>query len=529
MSNLFLGIVSVLAIVLLAFVIYVLKIKDVAHHDVALDIPMFLGQMEGIEFDPFPAESIDITNQYECSAETQRKCVVGDFTTLVGCKELLVECHHFENDVNVNQDNKFKFTIPHNTSPKEGYALAITAKPFEKCNSYHGQYALVALNETSKEYMLVCVCTQPGYIGNEHLLGNCTSVYICNGKVDGDINRPLKEIKCKCNALQLSSLEADLPVCKEMTVEKANANFEDWTDFVLWDSRETLHPKYFHKDIANLHVKKLLNPCVYSIHDGITRVPNARFDNVTGGCVTLNYGFPVVNSLLDSDTRQAYAEKVKLDDADLNEDQRKVEMKKYKRVDSVLYTNEYQKVRFTDAVNGQRSIIGLMVNGLGPSIAGFASMPLVLSVPYGVTFGGTGSQASLTLTARPEHFMGPRCETQLVLSSLAFGYKCEFRNAYYADLYGLPRPTYTSVDWGHIFWGYQFWEDVNLLVTRGIRQTYAHGFVFSNETIRAVTGNQIYGVIFVSEKNHDKQDGNGILLFHEEESHKIHAIAMDVA
>jgi hypothetical protein len=50
-----------------------------------------------VYYDPYPRE-IDIWNQYDCNPKSLKICLIDDPTTLLGCKELVVRCVHFDKD-----------------------------------------------------------------------------------------------------------------------------------------------------------------------------------------------------------------------------------------------------------------------------------------------------------------------------------------------------------------------------------------------------------------------------------------------
>jgi hypothetical protein len=95
--------------------------------------------------------------------------------------------------------NGEKILIPKNNDANEGYAMSI-GHLADACNPYHGDLVLIAADNDGRDHMLVCQCKNPGFIGNDHILGNCEDVRICDdGKID-DINRPLAMINCVCSS-----------------------------------------------------------------------------------------------------------------------------------------------------------------------------------------------------------------------------------------------------------------------------------------------------------------------------------------
>ena len=114
-------------------------------------------------------QTIVITNQHDCTPTKPRICKLDDITTCIGCKNLLSKCVH------INVDQKFKDIngeegILKANKPDEGYCLDIV-NPNQKCNPYHGELVLVSHDKFSS--ILLCLCKNPGLIGNLTLDGSC--------------------------------------------------------------------------------------------------------------------------------------------------------------------------------------------------------------------------------------------------------------------------------------------------------------------------------------------------------------------
>ncbi|XP_025191134.1 uncharacterized protein LOC112591504 [Melanaphis sacchari] len=194
-----------------------------------------------------------------------RVCKLDDPTTLFGCKELNVRCEHFEEDRIFIRDDNSEYPVPANAEKNEGYALAISFS-VEDCHPHHGQRVLVSSDDKSYEYLMICRCIREGYIGNDHLLGNCTVVRICNGKVK-DINVPFGEIECDCRKTERSLMQNGIPMCRTLTISEANDLYNDWM-FLIEIPKDAvlLNTKYYNTDVrSNVKVSHLLSPCSHSL------------------------------------------------------------------------------------------------------------------------------------------------------------------------------------------------------------------------------------------------------------------------
>lgn len=336
--------------------------------------------------------SVDIENNYDCNAKSLHTCDINDASTLFGCRELTVRCQHFDKDTEFKENGKI-FIIPKNTTKTEGYALAIT-NVAESCNPYHGDLVLVTLNSNSNDYMLICSCKNPGYIGNVSLLGSCENVFICDGKID-NINKPLDKINCQCDKHEHSLRYNDgLPTCKPLLVKEANELYDDWSNYVDWISDRKININIFNKTIQqNLKTSVLLNPCASSVHDLSEKIPNGRYSSVTKTCVFENYGYPVRNGLLnDSKT-------------------------KFSPVDGGLNTGEYDSIRVSGNVAGvkQFGAIKATMNFYDGKMAD-------MIVPNDIT---VGQNTQLDIKIINNNVWGPSCE---VRSAFAFRWNCWLRN-----------------------------------------------------------------------------------------------------
>lgn len=259
MDSLFL-VVIILTVICLCILIYIAqsKIKPIVFHDRTYansKIPEF---KTDFYTNPYP-KTIDIEGQYECTVEDPKPCKVDDFTTLFGCKNLAVTCREFTEDTPYITDSGDKIIIP-KTNPGEGIALAMSDVS-GACNLHHGDFVLVSTDANSKEYGLICLCKNPGYIGNETVSGACDKVFICNGQID-DINKDLADINCSCGKFQQSTKYEDgTPVCSDILLKDSTSDMQDYVDYIgNTISTDLVDPTY--RD--NLKIKKILNPCTTS-------------------------------------------------------------------------------------------------------------------------------------------------------------------------------------------------------------------------------------------------------------------------
>lgn len=329
MWELILAAVFILLQIIVSIFVVVRAMRDTSKGKIInlpnVEIPKF---SRDIVFEEYPDEVV-IENKYDCNANTLRECRTDDVSTLYGCKELTVRCQHFDKDTEYKFEGTTKI-IPKNKDPKQGYALAI-AHIADACNAYHGDLVLVSLDVDTNEYMMVCQCKNPGYIGNEHLLGACNTPFICNGKVD-NIDQPLEKINCKCQANETTQRYEDgTPVCKLMLVKEANEKFTNWAHLVPWSSDRLTTTDKFNPTVRdNLKTDKLLDPCRNSLNDPTVEIKGGSYNDILQTCQFRNNGFPLVTGLFPP---------TKLDLA---------------TVDAGLATDDYDEVRVFDNIAGKR-------------------------------------------------------------------------------------------------------------------------------------------------------------------------------
>lgn len=448
-----------------------------------------------VHYEPFP-NTVNIENKYDCNAESLHKCDINDSTTLFGCKELIVRCHHFSDDTTYFNNGTEK-VIPKNDHENEGYALAITTIA-KACNPYHGDLTLVTKDDTTKEYMLICTCINPGLIGNDHILGNCTTVYMCNGKID-NINKPIQKIWCECTDREQEwRYQNGPPVCKTLLVRNANDRYDDWTHLVPFNSSRQLDVKMFDVTIAgNLKVKRLLDPCQSSVHDTTIAIPNARFDNISGRCLVLDYGIPLSTGMLNFHPPENSRE-TSLDVDDSAAPNPAEDVKSLVSSDCVLATGKYNRLRFSDNIAGVRRITSISVNGL-PFADSLKDKDVVVVPSAGMT---VGQNAQININAINDVFFSPKC------SGVWPRYNCYISQYFDHKQQNLTFPGFRECPTAFL-WGRELWDSCEFLVHKGVRSN-PYGLYFNNEHFKKVPNIKPYGIQWSS--NTAKND-TGLLSF----------------
>lgn len=469
-------IILVICILVATIIVSKNKIKEI--HFVQKDIPRF---SVDIHFDPYP-QVVDIENQYDCNVKSLRKCDINDPTTLFGCKELIVKCHHFDKDTPYVENN-VTTTIPKNSIPTEGYALAITTIA-EACNPYHGDLTLVTANAESNEYMLICTCKNPGYIGNETLLGNCTSVFICNGKID-NVDKPLKEINCICDKLETSVRYDDgLPVCKELLVHEANELYSDWANIVPWNSDRQIDATNYNVTVSgNLKSSRLLDPCRNSLHDSSFLV-NGNFNSERRECVLNGSGYPVVNGLLKFIPSE----------------------KDQPGVSAVLATGNWETIRFSDNIAGKRKMYGIIAKGIHFDDR-FNSTKILLQPPNGISL---ARNAALNFVSK-NGFYAPQCVGNWPT------YHCYVKEKGSNNYYELQHPLARRCP-GEFLWSREEWNNNEFLVADSLTSNNA-GLSLSAINLTKVGVLQAYGLQWT---DNDGPTDNGVLSFNSKDDYERH-------
>lgn len=536
-----------------------------------------------LRFDPYPS-TVNIENRYDCNADSLRRCLVDDPTTLFGCRELAVRCVHFDKDTEYRSNGSSR-TIPKNARPEEGYALALTTL-MESCNPYHGDPVLVAANAESNEYMLLCQCKNPGYIGNVHLLGACDTPFVCNGKVES-LDRPLDQVECKCGPAETTKRYADgMPICKRLLVWEANARYDDWSSLVQWKSPRMLETRHFNPTIRdNVRSSVLLDPCSNSVHDTSVAIPNGQFDPTNNTCRFKDYGYPIETDVLRSSkptaeqikSAKADAEARLLSEQPFTSDSEDDTKKKAKRsiassssvgddssgdgdknldaadsrkrrwlvggeyvmpsmkrrrlkrrtpakeeldaarnaaasnldmidVGGGLYTERYNRIRFTDNVSGRRKLA--VIEARLPSVPETATLgELLLKTPDGI-----GLVAQLTIDSSAS-FVAPQCQGSWPR------YHC-YLNEYFQrfDL-GLPRPGERAVPSDVWFpWNQEDWYTTEQMYRLSVRVT-SRGCAIDQREFTVLPNARTYGLTYY---HRDYGHRNGILSFGDQKSYDKH-------
>lgn len=512
-----------------------------------------------VRFDPYPS-TINVENRYDCNADSLRVCILDDPTTLFGCKELAVRCQHFASDTEYRVRGTTR-TIPKNATPQEGYALAVTTL-MESCNPYHGDPVLVAANADSNEYMLLCQCKEPGYIGNVHLLGACDTAFVCDGKVDS-IDKPLNKIECKCGPTSTTKRYGDgMPACKKMLVREANERYDDWSSLVQWNSPRLLETKRFNPTVRdNVRSRFLLNPCTNSLHDTSVLVPNASFREEQNTCRVFDYGYPVRSDLLQStkptadqiksaekDAENRLIEIQPTDRVDANSSSinpesksRKkrwmstgftwlpypetkrikravdpVELKRKKEeavsnlnmidVGAVLATGRYNRIRFTDNISSKRKLAAIETTL--PNVPETANLGnVMLQAPEGI-----GISVQLLIDS-PATFVAPRC------SGSWPSYNCYLEDYFRKYDFNLPRPGERGIPSDVWFpWNQEQWYRTEELYRRSVLMS-SRGFAIDQEEFTYLPKARTYGIEFW---HRSTKKLNGVLSFGDEASYQKH-------
>lgn len=217
-SSLF-RIICIVCIIILAYIAY----KILPQYEVTIEeseITDLYKFSTDFRFEPTPSE-IDINGEYECTTLDLRECNVNDQTSCGGCKSLNASCKHFDSDMPFIDDDGNEHIIPKNTDSNTGYCMNLTTIA-EGC-SPQGDYAIMQTGVDTYDYYLMCVCKNPGLIGNMTIDGNCTTIYMCNGKID-DINKPINEIKCICDEYQVADVRNDISYCRNKKLQELSSD-----------------------------------------------------------------------------------------------------------------------------------------------------------------------------------------------------------------------------------------------------------------------------------------------------------------
>lgn len=449
------------------------------------EIPNFSVQLR---HKPYTA-AVELGNRYDCNAKSLRECLTDDVTTLLGCKELTVRCHHFDKDTNFHNDGDVS-VIPKNKAPNEGYALSIAAI-VDACNPFHGDPVLISAAVDSGDYVLGCRCKNPGYIGSENVLDSCTTVHICGGKID-DVNQPLAKINCLCDVTETAVRYGDgLPVCKPLTVLEANNKFDDWSHIVPWSSGRLIDKRVFNATVRdNLKTSRLLDPCSNSLTDATQPIPGAYYNEALKTCFYKDYGLPVRTGALEQHKDAG----------------------KSTTVDGALPSGRHKYLRLIDKVGGKRKIVNvrttvnLNFDTGGPSDRE-TEVNVTLPAPLGI-----GQRAQFSLSTA-DQMLGGRCTGSWP------SYDCVMTEYFSHNVFGVPKPGYRAPP-GAFLWATEHWDNAERMVSSGLLEEET-GVVLNNEYLDAIGDNMRYYGIKLCHKD-EVECYNGVISFNNKDDYSRH-------
>lgn len=226
-------------------------------------------ELYGYSYDLYlenPPANIVIDNPYNCTPEDLRVCDVNDPFSCQGCKSLISSCVHIEKDTRYINHEGVESIVPANASEDEGYCLT-RRNTTQSCNPYHGDLVLIQTDPGSFESMLYCECKNPGYIGKTRINGACDEVFVCDGKI-ADINKPLDEIQCICQADLMAKNINGVPTCIAAKVKE----YIGFDDEGFYDGIVTIPKDHFNSTIAStlsgFPGSNIINPCKYCMITG---------------------------------------------------------------------------------------------------------------------------------------------------------------------------------------------------------------------------------------------------------------------
>lgn len=200
------------------------------------------------------ASTINRENSVLCTPISLTPCNINRIETCIGCSSLTSTCHHFSKDSEYVDANGVRSHIPKNKADDEGYCLSMETLDAE-CNTFHGNYVVVQLEENSHQVFLKCECTRPGLVGNINIRGACDQAFMCEVE---NINVPFEQLQCKCDKHLGFFPEHvnNVPVCAAPPIKY-------YTDFdSLYFDKPTVPKSVFATDISlNFNGSRLLNPC----------------------------------------------------------------------------------------------------------------------------------------------------------------------------------------------------------------------------------------------------------------------------
>jgi hypothetical protein len=346
--------------------------------------------------------------------------------------------------------------------------------------------------------MLVCVCKNPGFIGNENLLGNCSTPFICDGKVV-DINKPLNEIECKCPLTDINvRYDNNVPGCKELLIKEANEKYFDYTDLIIFNSSRQLNIEHFNPTVRdNLKTKHLLDPCKNSLHDTTVQIIGGYFDGTRNVCNFFDSGFPVSNGLLD------------FKPVEMNGSEKFVQVSS----DGGFATDLWDFVRMTDNIGGQQRMYGIGITGIKfyPPLAADTNQ-YVLVPPNGLSY---GDNEQLYMTNR-NTLIAPRCLMHPLLT-----YRCRWSFKEFSIKKGVPIDKPYPVPSCYL-WSRQDWIDAENYLTDTIQFT-KKGISLKNKPMLKMRGSKPFAIKFTR----DALNVTTTLVFVEESDFQLHKDLID--
>lgn len=448
-------------------------------------------------FDEYPND-INIENEFDCNAESLHVCIIGDPQSLFGCKELIVRCQHFKEDTEYHY-NETVTIIPKNKNENEGYALPITHLS-EDCNPYHGAYVLVALNAQASEYMFICHCKNPGLIGNTHLLGNCTSVFICNSKID-NIDQPLEKINCKCKDDEESSryIDSKIPICRTLTVQAANEKYSNWTDKINFINTRTISKNVFNKTISDgLNVDILLDPCRNAMDDPTQRIFGASYNLEMQTCITQQNGIPIKNKILNPSKFTNRDTATEMDVA-------------VETIDGFINSEYHKLIRYSDRVAGKRCIVA--VKTIVPQID--KNNDIIIALPGRITLHSNG-QLYAPAMKNLSLYTG-------VCANVGFEYACWMRKTNFGNIDAsgtilMPLPPAPPI---YMLWGTEKWKQAIEMISIHSVGLYKQT-TFIRDEFYGIDKSRSYGIQFDIEN----RELSGVVNFNNYNDYSIHKSAL---
>lgn len=487
--------VLALATILIIVSIYICEttVKSLNYDE--RNIPIF---STDVYFTPFP-KSVDIRNiGKNCDMNTLQKCSISDPTTLFGCTELLVRCHHFDNNTTfINKLNE-PVTIPENDTSDEGYALVLSNLN-HACNPHHGDLVITSKHSKSNEYLFMCKCKYPGLVGNDHVMGNCTQPRICGGKVK-DIDRPLNALECACNAHEISlRYNSLIPVCRPLTVLEANKKYLDWHHIVTWASDDLLPINVYNSTVrGNIKCSKLLNPCSHDLRDSKLRIKNGKYDTIHNTCTFVDTGIPVRTGILKRNAGNEVG----------------ATYRKFDTIDGVIYSGHYSKIRILDGVVEKRQMCAItarMDMTVTPTENPKTSYTVASAENVSV-----GSPGQVHMTNAVNNLFAPMCQ----ISSLT-GYSCAVGENFDKFINGIPKPIIIDPPMLYL-WGTEKWVETYKTYDNGVVNR-GYGVELDKNHLNSFKDKMKYYGLQLTDGTEKTATHNGIVGFSNDDNYNFHA------